>query len=286
MTKEIVPALCVLNNIETGITAGIYSGELAETWKQRMKMKRDVDDAKKKAEEGNVEAMLNLEFWYREGINGLPVDDIKASEWSDKAQVKSWKDLAKDGDADAMYELGVLYHEGRHYGLERDDVTSFTWFKKASESGCVMATAVIGDRLISGTGTPRNVPSGLIRLTCAAKDGSDYACYSLGEYYFKGYHGLPKDFEQAKYWLEMAVAEDCKYQHITESYISTARRWIRKIEEIKVGKGGIIDSESSGRPKSAALAPRRKIKGKPVPLRTVASRKRPLPVEKGNGDPK
>ena len=260
MTKEIVPALCVLNNIETGITAGIYSGELAETWKQRMKMKRDVDDAKKRAKGGNIEAMRSLANWFNDGANGLTVDYIKAREWSDKAQVKTWKDLARDGNADAMYELGVSYHEGSH-GLERDDTTSFNWYKMASESGCVMATAVIGDRLISGTGTPRNVPSGLIRLACAAKDGSDYACYSLGEYYFKGRHGVAKDFQQAKHWLERAVGEDCNYQHITESYISTARRWIRKIEEIEHGKGDIVNSESLGQLKSAALTPK-KIKRK------------------------
>ena len=132
-----------------------------------------------------------------------------------------------------MYELGVSYHEGSH-GLDCDDSAAYTWYKMASDSGCVMATAVIGDRLISGTGAPRNVPSGLIHLACAAKDGSDYACYCLGEYYFKGMHGVAKDFELAKYWLEMAVGEDCNFKHITESYISTARRWIRKIEEMRL----------------------------------------------------
>ena len=162
------------------------------------------------------------------------------------------KDLAKEGDAEAMYELGVSYHEGSH-GLERDDAAAYNWYKNASEAGCVMATAVVGDRLISGTGTPRNIPSGLILLACAAKDGSDYACYSLGEYYFKGSHGVAKDFGQAKYWLEMAVGEDCNYQHITESYITTARRWIRKIQEVGLGKEDMTKPESSRRPKSASV---------------------------------
>ena len=181
MNTEVFPSLCVFNNIERGIQAGIYDGELAETWRQRIKIKGEVDDAMAKATKGNAKAMRTLEEWYKEGMNELPKDEAKAEEWRNKATVKEWQDKAETGDTGAMFNLGISCRRGT-FGLEQDNVEAFRWSKKASDAGSTRALALAGYLQIYGYGTKKNAVSGLIRLVSAAKDGSDYACYRLGLY--------------------------------------------------------------------------------------------------------
>ena len=230
MNKEVFPALCVFNNIERGIQAGIYDGELSETWKRRMEMKRTVEDSLAKAAKGNIKAMRNLEGWYKEGMNELPKDEAKAEEWRKKAIVKGWQDMAETGDGEAMYKLGIACRTGT-FGLAEDDVEAFSWYRKASDAGNTKALAFAGNLQIKGCGTKKNAVSGFIRLVSAAKDGSDCACYRLGLYHYKGLHGVEKDAKQALYWLKMAVGGKLKYQHTTEDGLERARQWISEMEK-------------------------------------------------------
>mmetsp|Transcript_21711 Transcript_21711/g.62272 ORF Transcript_21711/g.62272 Transcript_21711/m.62272 type:complete len:327 (-) Transcript_21711:103-1083(-) len=229
MNTEVFPALCVLNNIERGIHAGVYDGELAETWKQRMKMKKTVEDAQKKAEDGNVKAMRNLGDWYKEGVHELPKDEAKAEEWHDKAKVKELKGWAENGDSGAMYDLGMMFDNGNN-GLKKDEAEAYRWFKQASDAGSVTGMALVGHAQINGWGTKKDLSNGLIRLVSAAKDGSDLACSLLGQYYYEGKHGVEKDAKQALYWLRMVVSGELKYKHLTEEYTEKARHRIRDIE--------------------------------------------------------
>jgi TPR repeat protein len=56
---------------------------------------------------------------------GVSEDNTKAAEWYEKA--------AKQGDADAQYELGSLYFNGQ--GVQRDDTKAAEWFSKAAAQG-------------------------------------------------------------------------------------------------------------------------------------------------------
>ena len=58
----------------------------------------------------------------------------------------------------------------------------------------------------TGWGGPQDSALGLVNVTKAAQhDGSDVAAYILGNTFFHGYHGLPKDPLRARPWLEKVV---------------------------------------------------------------------------------
>ena len=61
-----------------------------------------------------------------------------------------WADLAKaeQGDADAQFELGGMYDEGKD--VPQDDAESAKWFRKAAEQGHVKAQYNLGLMYQSG----------------------------------------------------------------------------------------------------------------------------------------
>ncbi|BCD59821.1 MULTISPECIES: tetratricopeptide repeat protein [unclassified Nitratiruptor] len=48
-----------------------------------------------------------------------------------------FKQLAKDGNAEAMYYLGMMYYEG--WGVEKDEKAAVEWWKKANRRGSLDA---------------------------------------------------------------------------------------------------------------------------------------------------
>ena len=245
MKTDVFPALHVLSNVEKMIRAGLYDGELVKTWTKRMKMKKDVEDAEKKSKEGDVEAMRSLGDWYKDGVNELPRDEGKATYWHNKAMVTEVKGLADGGNVDAMFDYARMVFRGV-MGIDKDDGEAYRWFKKAADAGCATSLVVIGHYYnIHGTtcGMSTNVNSGLALIASAARDGSDFACYLLGKFFYKSLHGIEKDNQQAKKWLKLAVGDGeqtLKQRTLCESspFITEARAWLREIDDDGGGDDG------------------------------------------------
>ena len=64
----------------------------------------------------------------------MPEDDAKAAAWYEKA--------AEQGDADAQYLLGRMYHNGE--GVPVDMCRAVAWFRKAAEQGLADAQYLFG----------------------------------------------------------------------------------------------------------------------------------------------
>lgn len=99
----------------------------------------------KAAEHGNNNAQYELALLYRDG-KGIEQDLIKAKQWIDRAAERGHKEArykqveiekaierqellnkADDGDMDAQYELGLMYHKG---GTEQDFSEAAKWLSK------------------------------------------------------------------------------------------------------------------------------------------------------------
>ena len=140
-------------------------------------------------------------------------------------KVKKTKEDAENGDADAMYDLGVMYQHGED-GLKEDEEEAYKWYKKAADAGDVMGMASAGINLLYGWGVKTNRSEGLIMVVSAAKDGSDYACFQLGELYFRGLFGVEVNYASAKHWLKKASTEgSCEHKHLEQESIDLAREW-------------------------------------------------------------
>lgn len=55
------------------------------------------------------------------------------SEEMTKEQVKEWRTLAEQGDAEAQYNLGLCNDNGD--GVPEDDITAYVWFNLKSAKG-------------------------------------------------------------------------------------------------------------------------------------------------------
>ena len=109
--------------------------------------------------------------------------------------------LAEQGNPDAEWQLGVLYHDGD--GLPKDDTLAVQWFQRAAEQGYVRAQS------------------------------------TLGAYYWAG-RGVPQDFSKAYFWSQLALAqgdENSKSRleglsaQMTQAQVAAARQqaeaWLR-----------------------------------------------------------
>ena len=72
------------------------------------------------------------------------------------AALKHWWPLAHRGDAEAQYQLGILYGTGR--GLTQDLVKSAEWHRRAAEQGHDRAQAMVGLFYNTGQGVRETRP--------------------------------------------------------------------------------------------------------------------------------
>ena len=67
-----------------------------------------------------------------------------------------WYTLAAEqGNADAQYNLGVMYDNGR--GVPQDDKTAVKWYRLAAEQGDASAQSNLGVMYGTGQGVPRTI---------------------------------------------------------------------------------------------------------------------------------
>ena len=83
-----------------------------------------------------------------------------------------WRGLAVTGDADALYNLGWMYHNG--YGLVIDDVEAQHWWEQADARGSVDAMYALGNlHRFGGRGVAVDGPRAVDYFLRAATQGDD-----------------------------------------------------------------------------------------------------------------
>jgi TPR repeat protein len=105
-------------------------------------------------------------------------------------------DKAEDGDADAQYEVGIMYLKGQ--GVEEDRAQAVRWLESASVAGNEQAAAKL-----------RRMDDQRDKFTALeqqARAGDVEAQYEIGMMYLKG-RGVEKEQEQAYVWLGKAAKQ-------------------------------------------------------------------------------
>lgn len=109
------------------------------------------------------------------------------------------RELAEEGDADALYCLGGCYYEGK--GVEQDMEKGVAYYKTASEKGCSPATLALGVYYNNELG---DIEKGLEYIRKSADEGFATANYLLSDLYEKGF-GVEKDMEKSFAYLKRAA---------------------------------------------------------------------------------
>ena len=104
MGSKLIPALQVKNMIDRMVRTGAWTGERTEAWRLKIKNEEEVEATRKKAEAGDVKAMIQLVDWYGDGKNGLAADPALRFTWARRA--------ADLDDPVGLHQLSTCYHFG------------------------------------------------------------------------------------------------------------------------------------------------------------------------------
>jgi TPR repeat protein len=94
-----------------------------------------------------------------------------------QAAFEEWLPLAELGDAEAQFNLGVMYDEGA--GIKQDLATAASWYRKAAEQGFVDAQTNLGMMYYEGQGIPRDLAAATEWFRRAASQGDHEAADAL-----------------------------------------------------------------------------------------------------------
>jgi TPR repeat protein len=152
---------------------------------------------------------------------------------------------AQQGDADAQFNLALLYHHGA--GIPQDTRYAIYWYTKAAQQGHVDAQYRLGS-LYHNYRFEEEVPQDSNRavywLTKAAEQGFVHAQYKLGNMYEFG-DVAPQDYKQAFFWYTKAAEQnhyfaikdrDKMLVNMSQSQIEEVQKLSKELYERKYNK--------------------------------------------------
>jgi TPR repeat protein len=90
-----------------------------------------------------------------------------------KTAYVAYSKLAKEGDRDAQFTLGLMYFEGT--GPDKDFAEAVRWYLRAANQGQVMAQNNLGAMYMDGKGVAQDFVESAFWLTLVANAGDPHA---------------------------------------------------------------------------------------------------------------
>lgn len=136
---------------------------------------------------------------------------------------ETWERLARNGDTEAQFVLGLLHNDG--VGVPLDYEKAFFWYQKAAQHNHVDAQYNLAHLYLSGNGVEKDLTQAIHWWHKAAENGHVRAQYNLGFAYFRGI-GIQQDPQQALNWMREAArkndARAIKLLKLLESEVSSS----------------------------------------------------------------
>ena len=92
---------------------------------------------------------------------------------------------AEQGDAEAQYNLGVMYAQGQ--GVRQDDAQAVQWYRQAAEQGYAQAQSNLGVMYYNGQGVRQNYKIAKEWFGKACDNGLQQGCDAYRELNQAGY---------------------------------------------------------------------------------------------------
>lgn len=92
-------------------------------------------------------------------------------------EIKDLEQKARDGNATAQKNLGVIHYYGK--GVEQDDTKAFEWFEKAAQQGDANAQCDLGTMYYNGDGVQQDDNKAFEWYSNAARQGLKQAFNDL-----------------------------------------------------------------------------------------------------------
>jgi len=138
---------------------------------------------------------LDASAMYSQGESSYRTQDYaKALEWYEKA--------AAEDNADAMFKLGLLYHNGQ--GVAQNNAKAIEWYEKAADKGNTDAMVNLGMHYANGLGVARNYAKAREWYEKAAAKDNAIAMVNLAVLYHNG-QGVARNYAKARELLNRAA---------------------------------------------------------------------------------
>ncbi len=170
--------------------------------------------------------------------------------------VKWFRKAAEQNLADAQYNLGICYDQGR--GVAKDDAEAVKLYREAANQGYAEAQNALGlcyDRPpFEGLFPLRAFVKAVEWYLKAANQGYAEAQYNLGRCYFLG-QGVTQDYVQAYKWFNLAAAQgktdanmflNASAVHLSPEAIAEAERLSSEFVPRKQGEREMPNFTSNG----------------------------------------
>lgn len=118
--------------------------------------------------------------------------------------LREWTPLADQGNADAQFNLGRIYENGR--GVAQDYTAAVTWYRRAAEQGHERAQFNLGSMYHFSPGVTQDYAAAATWYRKSAEQGHEGAQLMLGSMYNKGW-GVRQDDMLALMWFELAASQ-------------------------------------------------------------------------------
>ncbi len=115
---------------------------------------------------------------------------------------ETWERLARDGDTEAQFVLGLLHSDGAGVPLNYEQ--AFYWYHEAAQKDHVDAQYNLAHLYLNGNGVKKDLAQAVHWWQQAAENGHVRAQYNLGFAYFRGI-GVEQDHQQALLWVRRAA---------------------------------------------------------------------------------
>ena len=124
----------------------------------------------------------------------------------DKEAMKWYKKAAKQDYASAIRNIGLYYMKGDG-AVEKDEKEGIKWIKKAIEKGNIRSKVILADYYLKGTGVPKDTLKFQTLLKEAAEQGDTTAICVVGDCCLSGNYGFLKDTIQSTNWYMKAAQQ-------------------------------------------------------------------------------
>jgi TPR repeat protein len=148
--------------------------------------------------------------------------------------LRKWTPLAEQGNADAQYNLGLMFQKG--HDVPMDYKAAVKWYRLAAEQGYAAAQVNLASMYDNGQGVLQDDKAAVKWYKFAAEQGDAVAQFNLGLMYDYG-EGIPQDNVYAHIWGNLAASNgnekggklrDMVAKKMTPSQLETAQNLARE----------------------------------------------------------
>jgi TPR repeat protein len=150
------------------------------------------------AGQGDVYAKQHLAYLF---MNGTGKPELPPQEVGENC-LSYFRRYAEQGNACAQYMFGKCFHYGRE-SAPKNLTQAVYWYVKAADQGYAQAQFNLGVLYEDGRGVTKDYVEAAKLYLLAAQEGLDEAQFRLGRLFYNG-RGVPEDIEKAGYWFNLA----------------------------------------------------------------------------------